>query len=475
MEVSFCVRLLSEPHGTTVEPSSAYSEQDLLAAFRSALPAGDDHVTLGALAVRGIVGADGLPALRCTARAADVRGMHALRSRVLSGDLDAALARALGGVPRADAGVGAAAAAARLMPRADCSQFAAQLEESVLALDELTPHQALLAIFLFSFSFLFSLAPAPGGARRRVSGRGGVKVCARSNTLQRDALAMVEEDEKDEDGDGEAAAHGRDGGGGTVAADDDVVTPRDVCCVGADDDGADAARSATAVRAAPTHVHLRAPAGAGKTFVALHRALAVLTRPIAAGASADTRTGVNEGDGGRVLFVARNEALGLFAASWLARRAPRGAARRRLLSRLDVLCEPFGHGPRRVALRGARRVALRPPRGDGGGGEDGTTAAAARGSSVASSSVYALVTRRTTSTRARRRARRSRRASRRASRGECYSRTFRRRRCAPRVAAAAAAVAKGAPKRTAQATTRHVAAATAVTTGTTLTIRTRPG
>ena len=51
----------------------------------------------------------------------------------------------------------------------------------------------------------------------------------------------------------------------------------------------------------------------------------------------------------------------------------------------------LGHGPRRVALRGARRVALKPLCGDdGGGGEESTTAAAARAVSTASS-VHALV------------------------------------------------------------------------------------
>lgn len=55
-------------------------------------------------------------------------------------------------------------------------------------------------------------------------------------------------------------------------------------------------------------VHLRAPAGAGKTFVALHRALDVLRR-----SPSDS-----------VLFVARNEALAYFAASWLGKRAAAG-------------------------------------------------------------------------------------------------------------------------------------------------------
>ena len=58
------------------------------------------------------------------------------------------------------------------------------------------------------------------------------------------------------------------------------------------------------------HVHVRAPAGAGKTFVALHYILGKLLKSDGAGA----RKGGNEG---YVLFVARNRPLAFFVAHWI--------------------------------------------------------------------------------------------------------------------------------------------------------------
>ena len=76
-------------------------------------------------------------------------------------------------------------------------------------------------------------------------------------------------------------------------------------------------------------VHLRAPAGAGKTHWGLHRAHAEIER------------------GANVLFCARNEALALFACRWIYRRSgDRG------LERLFVLVDPFEQGPRQARREG---------------------------------------------------------------------------------------------------------------------------
>ena len=85
-------------------------------------------------------------------------------------------------------------------------------------------------------------------------------------------------------------------------------------------------------------MHLKAPAGAGKTFVALHmlRQL-MLDHPDAL-----------------VLFVARNVALCFFIVRWLARRLPNTLRRLMLLKRLFVLFEPFHEGARAVTVRHGR-------------------------------------------------------------------------------------------------------------------------
>ncbi|KAK3265614.1 hypothetical protein CYMTET_25715 [Cymbomonas tetramitiformis] len=70
-------------------------------------------------------------------------------------------------------------------------------------------------------------------------------------------------------------------------------------------------------------IHLSAPAGAGKTFVALH----IILKRINAG--------------GRVLFVARNIALAYFVAVWLCSHFPASEPGRRakVLTQLHVMCE----------------------------------------------------------------------------------------------------------------------------------------
>jgi hypothetical protein len=103
--------------------------------------------------------------------------------------------------------------------------------------------------------------------------------------------------------------------------------------------------------AATGDLHIRAPAGAGKTFLALHFIQDLLV--------SDRRA--------HVLFAARNFPLTVFVAKWLAERAKGAAARRKLLSRVHLLYAPVGEGVRAVALGAA----------SGGGQTVVTTAASA--------------------------------------------------------------------------------------------------
>ena len=86
------------------------------------------------------------------------------------------------------------------------------------------------------------------------------------------------------------------------------------------------------------YVHLQAPAGAGKTFVALNRVLELLY-------------GEKEA---RTLFVARNAALCYFVIRWVCRRVRNTLQRLLMLQRLDVLFEPFSVGPQAVQLERGR-------------------------------------------------------------------------------------------------------------------------
>ena len=99
-------------------------------------------------------------------------------------------------------------------------------------------------------------------------------------------------------------------------------------------------REALEACAAGVDVHLKAPAGSGKTLWALHRL-------------------VNElrGDAGLAVFVARNRALACFAAKWVLARG--------LLARLRVLVEPFAAGVLAPRARGGRLVLEAPDDGDG--------------------------------------------------------------------------------------------------------------
>ena len=86
------------------------------------------------------------------------------------------------------------------------------------------------------------------------------------------------------------------------------------------------------------YVHLQAPAGAGKTFVALNRVLELLYEEKEA----------------RALFVARNAALCYFVIRWVCRRVRNTLQRLLMLQRLDVLFEPFSMGPQAVQLERGR-------------------------------------------------------------------------------------------------------------------------
>ena len=96
----------------------------------------------------------------------------------------------------------------------------------------------------------------------------------------------------------------------------------------------------TEVRGAKVAV-LLAPAGGGKTFVAVQRVVQVL----------------NEDPDATVLFVARNEALALFVCKWLVVASRKSAEH--VVERVHVLVAPFSSGPRCVrveALGGRRRL-----------------------------------------------------------------------------------------------------------------------
>ncbi|KAH8048083.1 hypothetical protein JL722_12676 [Aureococcus anophagefferens] len=87
-----------------------------------------------------------------------------------------------------------------------------------------------------------------------------------------------------------------------------------------------------AVRAARVAV-LTAPAGGGKTFVAIQLAREVL----------------QEAPSSRVLFVSRNQALALFVVKWLV--AAKRTSAQRVADRIDVLVAPFGRGPRQIRVK----------------------------------------------------------------------------------------------------------------------------
>jgi hypothetical protein len=101
-------------------------------------------------------------------------------------------------------------------------------------------------------------------------------------------------------------------------------------------------------------IHLAAPAGAGKTMIAIQRVLQALDSAPAA----------------TVIFVARNTALCFFVARQVARHF-RGARRRSSLRRLHLLHEPLDTASvQRAAIRDGSRLALLPLRPSAGGDEE---------------------------------------------------------------------------------------------------------
>eukprot|EP01050_Picozoa_sp_SAG11_P009216 SAG11_NODE_852_length_6874_cov_2.914391_2_plen_1844_part_00 len=95
-------------------------------------------------------------------------------------------------------------------------------------------------------------------------------------------------------------------------------------------------RNALSRCASDSNLHIKAAAGAGKTFVALHFMLEQLQ------ASSDAR----------VLFIAKNMALAVFVSKWLAHRVEltSDVKRRKLLRRMHLLFAPMDDGPREVKL-----------------------------------------------------------------------------------------------------------------------------
>lgn len=250
-DLEFCVRTCDGRDEPWNHVDSGLSLEDLAGVFQAALSPEEGASRPRVAVARRL--ADSPPALLVCVSAPESGAAHSAaalrewRDRVLAGDFDAAATRGLHDILVPRGGVGDMKLA-KVVIRADRSEFVEQYEASSLALRSLTPHQ----------------------------------------------LEKVRE-------------CGLLGGG-----------------IGAEG------------------VHLRAPAGAGKTFVALQSALDELR----CGGSA------------LVLFVALNAPLAHFAASWLARRVE-GRGRRRLLRRFHVLCEPFAFGPRCVIVRD-NRVCLRP-------------------------------------------------------------------------------------------------------------------
>eukprot|EP00927_Polykrikos_kofoidii_P057530 TRINITY_DN5166_c0_g3_i1.p1 TRINITY_DN5166_c0_g3~~TRINITY_DN5166_c0_g3_i1.p1 ORF type:complete len:1629 (-),score=297.62 TRINITY_DN5166_c0_g3_i1:33-4919(-) len=174
--------------------------------------------------------------------------LHEFRDLVLSGDFDVAFTHAVFG-PNNQAKL-----------QADRTQFAEQYEESVLAIETLTPHQ-----------------------------HEKLHECAAGATPSGDT-----------------------------------------------NDGAGASDAVVGGRVAVDDVHLKAPAGAGKTFVALHQVLDYLRSHHAK----------------KVLFVARNAALACFAAVWLGKRMRGHVAREKLFRNLHFLHEPFERGVCGMRIKG---------------------------------------------------------------------------------------------------------------------------
>eukprot|EP01049_Picozoa_sp_SAG25_P009825 SAG25_NODE_1010_length_4313_cov_1.562411_1_plen_1437_part_11 len=112
---------------------------------------------------------------------------------------------------------------------------------------------------------------------------------------------------------------------------------------------------ADGMQVAEPGVHVKAPAGAGKTFVALHLMLSMLEHR--KGSTVTELDGVKFADGRgltikrrrKVLFIAKNRPLAMFVTKWLAHRVKGAKSREFVLKNLHVLFAPFEEGPRRYA------------------------------------------------------------------------------------------------------------------------------
>ena len=94
--------------------------------------------------------------------------------------------------------------------------------------------------------------------------------------------------------------------------------------------------------------HIEAPAGAGKTFVALHRMLQVIAE------KNDKGLWVPRDTGAVVIFVARNQALAYFVARWLSVRFIAPETKVKALAKLHALFKPLKVGPRKCIYDGGK-------------------------------------------------------------------------------------------------------------------------
>ena len=279
--------LTTDPAGEAVDPFVAYSAEALRAAVKSALPA-DSLVE----DVARTTGRNGQPALLVSA-SADMASLQEVRGAVLAGEFGAALTRTL------------AATAARMDPAKLVSGAYVRIGGLQMR-PQLNGAQAVLLTF-------------DETAGRWAVDSGGTPLKVRpTNLFAPDLVAIADATQFAEEHERQLLSLL-------------TLTPHQQQkleeCAASDD------------------IHLRAPAGAGKTFVALHRLHAHLS----------------SGADGPVLYVARNRPLALFCVGWLARRLPPSRLGEALRS-LHVLYEPLHDGPRALTVRSNALVPMRTKR-----------------------------------------------------------------------------------------------------------------
>lgn len=130
-------------------------------------------------------------------------------------------------------------------------------------------------------------------------------------------------------------------------------------------------RTVLAAVSTARHVLLEAPAGGGKTFVAMARILEVLlgapgSAPIGAHDVATDEPSFAVEKTAKVLFTCWSAPLCLFVCRWICKRVRDAVQRERALSRLFLLHDPMDEGPRAVALDvSGTRLVTRPAVGAG--------------------------------------------------------------------------------------------------------------